>query len=417
MVSAMHDVPRPRVLFESVPSDELYEELKRYAPTAGRFGDDVTEIHASDWDLVVSFHSAPEEPEGVNVLSFGGTSFRRRKLGPSRYPRLGWGVHARTVVRAQGCPAEFAALVDRTIVAAAPPPPRLAFGDRPLDYIDAIAVLGQEQAPFAGIITTGGVLTLALPEFVSSYAEWLVAFIDHLRPLQPARFPASPDWQVESSWATPAMRTSMRELDELTVERTAALQSLAAREAAIAAQLGAAAAAAAAGPHRVLTSDGPDLVAGVLELLSDLGFEAEDRDDHHDEKTGAKLEDLLVKDGGWTCLAEVKGYTKGAKVNEVPKITGRPSVAFAAEHGEPPDAVWHIVNTWRATDPATRPPAVPNDLDLVPLTGADGCLIDTRDMFRAWRDVREGRATADEVREAMRNAVTRWSWAPPPANR
>lgn len=415
MVSAMQDVPRPRVLFEAVPSDELYEELKRYAPTTGRFEGDVAAIHPSDWDLVVSFHETPEEPEGVNVLSFGGTNFRRLVLGPSRYPRRNWNVHARTVARAQGCPAEFAGLVDRTIVAAAPPPPRQVFGDGPRDFIDAIAVVGQEQAPIAGIITTRGALTLALPDFVTSYAEWLVAFLDHLRPLQPGRFPASPDWQAKSSWATPAMRTSMRELDELKAERTAALQSLRAREATITASLGAATAAAATGPHRVLTSDGADLVVGVLELLSDLGFEAEDRDDHHDEKTGAKLEDLLVKDGCWTCLAEVKGYTKGAKVNEVPKITGRPSVAFAAEHGEPPDAVWHIVNTWRATDPATRPLAVPNDLDLAPLTDANGCLIDTRDLFRAWRDVQEGRATAEEVRDAMRSAVTRWSWTSPPA--
>lgn len=109
---------------------------------------------------------------------------------------------------------------------------------------------------------------------------------------------------------------------------------------------------------------------------------------------------------------EVKGYTKGAKVTDVSQIAGRPSVAYAVEQGKAPDAVWHIVNGWRTKDPTTRERAIPNDLDLEPLTRADGCLIDTRDLFRAWREVQEGRATADGVREAMREAVTRWSWAP-----
>lgn len=81
-------------------------------------------------------------------------------------------------------------------------------------------------------------------------------------------------------------------------------------------------------------------------------------DDHHDEKTGAKLEDLRVDDPSspdWHCLAEVKGYTKGAKVNDVSQITGRPVAAYTKETGDYPSTVWHIVNIWRGKRPLPVP--------------------------------------------------------------
>ena len=77
-----------------------------------------------------------------------------------------------------------------------------------------------------------------------------------------------------------------------------------------------------------------------------------------------------------------------------------------------PDAVWHIVEVSRQSDPAaTWTPAIPNDLDLAALTNAGGCLIDTRDLFGVWRDVLEERATAEEVRGSLRGAMTRWTWS------
>ncbi|MDR7381109.1 hypothetical protein [Promicromonospora iranensis] len=407
----MDDTPRPRILFESV-SDELFESLTRYAPTIGRLGHDVPAIHPTDWDLIVSCDSEPEGPSGVNVLSFGGQRFENAKTGTGITAIRQHESHARVVQRDEGCPAEFASLVDRTIVSPAPAPPRDVFGRQPREWFQAIATIGAERAPYAGIMSTyGSALILALPDYVTSHGEWLSAFIDYLRGLQPTRFPAPPDWQRREAWATPDMRVSLGELGAIALERVAALERLATQEVAAKTALDQAAVTAAAGPQRVLTSDGADLVAAVLALLRDLGFTVEDRDDHHDQKTGAKLEDLLVTDGGWACLAEVKGYTKGAKVTDVSQIAGRPSVAYAAEHRRAPDVVWHIVNGWRTKDPSTREKAIPNELDLKPLTSADGCLIDTRDLFRAWRDVQEGRATAEGVREAMRKAITRWSWA------
>ena len=410
----MDDTPRPRVLFESVPA-ELFDALAAFAPTVGRFGEDIEQIHESDWDLVVSFDSDPETPSTVHVLSFGGIGFTEvatgtRLIAPARETEL----HARSVHKGDDCPAAFAGLVERTIVATAPPPPRQTFALFPQKWFEAIATVGDERAPYAGLIGVGNQHVLALPDHTTEHALWLSAFLEYLRMKDPVRFPALPAWQQGEEWATPEMKSYLASLDEIASERTETLARLEAKELAARSALGESTATARNGVHRLLTSDGNELVEAVLGLFKEFGFDVADRDEHHIAHTGAKLEDLMVTEpsDGWVCLVEVKGYTKGAKVNEVPKIAGRPSVAFAAEHGRPPESVWHIVNPWRTTDPSTRPPAIPNDNDLASLTEACGCLIDTRDLFRAWRDIQEGTVTADLVRRSLRGAVTRWSWTP-----
>ena len=407
----MNAVQRPRILFESVP-DDLLESLSRYGPVTGSYGVDVEEIHESDWDLVVSFKPDPVMPAGVNLLSFGGDEFYRAISG-SGHPVRRTALHARTVQRDQACPDVFASLVDRTILEAAPPPPRSVLFAFPSPNVEVLVSIGAEDATYAGVMRIGSTFALALPGHTTDHAGWLSAFIKYLRESDPVGFPADPDWQRSRAWATPEARVAIQELDDVNAERTAVLERLAARETAATVMLDQATASATTGPGSILTADGDDLVAGVLQVLTDLGFTAEDRDGHHDAATGAKLEDLLVTEDSWTCLVEVKGYSKGAKVNDVPQITGRPSVAYAIEHGRAADAVWHIVNAWRRSDPETRAPAIPNDVDLAPLTDASGCLIDTRDLFRAWRDVVEGRATAEDVRTSLRGAVTRWTWSSP----
>jgi hypothetical protein len=69
-----------------------------------------------------------------------------------------------------------------------------------------------------------------------------------------------------------------------------------------------------------------------------------------------------------------------------------------------------VVNAWRGKDPATREVAIPQSLDLIDLADARGCLIDTRDLFRAWRDVQSGRAQPEVVRASLMEARTRWTW-------
>src|SRR5665647_542578 len=135
----MDDVPRPRVLFEAVPHSALLDDLSAFAPTRGVFGADVERIHATDWDLVVSFHAQPQEPSGVHVLSFGGAAFQNVHADKAWFsPRRDVALDARTVTAPDTLPARLRSLAERTVVDRDPGPGRtglrgLPTGDARLD--------------------------------------------------------------------------------------------------------------------------------------------------------------------------------------------------------------------------------------------------------------------------------------------
>ncbi|MBX9244321.1 hypothetical protein ICW40_05805 [Actinotalea ferrariae] len=414
----MDDAPHPRVLFESVADETLLTSLTALAPTNGVLGEDVLKVHASDWDLVVSFHPQPEQPEGVHVLAFGGANFGQTYFGHSWYaPRRNLALHARSVVVPDNLQGPLRSLVQRSVIARDPGPGRVGLsGLPPGKGRFNLAVAGTEREPWAAFFRRReGAWVWALPEETTDHVAWLASVLELLHDVDPDRFPGSPDWQRKHTWGTPETRRAITALATIDNQRRAILDELASREARARVELELAASEAASGPQRALTADGPDLETAVAGLLTDLGYMVEQMDSHHSLESGGRLEDLRVSVPGqaWTCLVEVKGYTSGARVRDVPRITGRPSVRFAATEGRAPDAVWHIVNAWRGTEPGTREVAVPQEHDLAVLAEAHGCLIDTRDLFAAWRDVREGVADADAVRSSMQAAVGRWRWPSP----
>jgi hypothetical protein len=416
----MDDAPHPRILFHEVPEPAL-ERLERFAGTAGVLGGDVEHIHASDWDVLVSFALVPPLPNGVHVLSIGGREFDR--LGVSngstytvRYNGLS---HARAVVVPPEISGDLRSLIERTIVATAPPPPRAYFGTlSPTAHFQRLAGVGDELSPIAFMSQRrpyqDGCWTVALPSKTTGLEEWLTWFLEGLRGIDPGRFPGEPDWMTSAAWGTPRIRGIAEAAAEDERAHAAAVVSYEGRQAERAAELQLEVADAARGPYRLLTADGPELEKAVQDALDALGFNVRNMDGHNDAVTGAKLEDLRITDpaydADWTCLVEVKGYGKGAKTNDVAQITGRPSVAFAVTEQRPPDAVWHVVNAWRDRPPSSRPVAIPNTLDLTPLAAANGRLIDTRDLFRAWRDVTEGATPAAQVRDSLRTGDVRWTW-------
>lgn len=409
----MGDAPHPRILFESVPDPVLLAELSAFAATPGVVGEDVTSVHASDWDLVVSFRAQPEEPRGVHVLSFGGNRFSDMYVagGVRLQPRRDRPLMARTVFTAAELGSRMRSLVDRSIAQQDPGPGRLGLDGLPPKHVP-LAVVGAEKIPWAAVFSRDQTLVWALPRETTQHVEWLVLVLEKLHDVDAVRFPGSPDWQRSMKWGTPEVRVAIAELETTEHERAEALAKFDERAAVASERLNRASQAAADGAQRVLTATGSELENAVQILLEDLGYDVLHMDEHHSATSGGNLEDLRVStpDGRWVCLVEIKGYTKGAKVNDVPRITGRPSVVYAATEGKAPDAVWHVVNGWIAVDPATREVAIPNDHDLAVLTDANGCLIDTRDLFRAWRDVREGRARAEDVRASMTSSRTRWTW-------
>lgn len=275
--------------------------------------------------------------------------------------------------------------------------------------------VGAKQSVYALLTQRGGKLNLVLPPETEQHAAWLRLFLDLVGNVDPDSVPPDLDWKTSSRWSPREVTKHVVDLQALRQAHEEAVTEFQQRERELQAQLEQSTRLADAGTRRILTSDGDELVEAVTTVLRDLGFKARDMDDHHDERTGAKLEDLRVEDpsdADWLSLVEVKGYAKGAKVNDVPQITGRPAVAYTKETGQEPPAVWHVVNAWRGTNPSTLVQAIPNDDDLRPLTEAGGALIDTRDLYEAWRDVAAGKADAKSVRASLRDAKTRWRWEP-----
>jgi hypothetical protein len=413
----MLDAPHPRILFQDVPNQTLLESLQALAGTSGVISGEATGIHASDWDLVVSFASVPYVQRNMQLLSFGGTTFPAHFTNngiPVTLRRQGT-LNARSVqVALDG---RVNGLLQRSIVANDPGPGRWgALTGLPKDSIPLVTV-GDEESPWAAMIAhPAGPLIYALPAETTHHVEWLAEALTTLHTIDPDRFPAEPDWKQAKDWATPGLVAAIEELTSIEDERRAALEAFDARESTARAAVATETASAGTGMQRLLTATGDDLVAVVKEVLTEFGFSCNDMDEHHDTTNGAKLEDLRAVSTDnqgrvWTGLVEVKGYSKGAKANDVGQIYGRPARAYLKETGRDADGLWHVVNVWREQNPSTRGEPFSGSNDLLLLEDNEGCAIDTRDLFRAWSDLRRGSVTADEVRASLMPARGRWRWS------
>jgi hypothetical protein len=131
---------------------------------------------------------------------------------------------------------------------------------------------------------------------------------------------------------------------------------------------------------------------------------------------GDRREDLQLRDpddGGWIALVEIKGYSRGASVNDLARIE-RHTIRYMAENGGAlPSAKFHVVNAFKGTDPTTRPRAIPNDAELTEFAAGGGLLIDSRDLFAAWCEVESGAKDPGQIRRSVREATMRWTWPRP----
>lgn len=374
-------------------------------------------VHESDWDLVVSFSATPHFGSKLHVLSFGANAL------PLAYSGSSWATPQRSnFLTARSARVDSSIenidlrrLLERSVVANDPGPgARFGFSGLPPKALKLVTV-GEEEAPWAVMVVLDNRTIWALPNETTQHVEWLAFVLRFLNGIDAERFPAEPDWRLKDEWATPEVRRSLAEIAAVEREREQVIAALADREGMARDALAAATGTGAPLLVRLLTDDGEELAAAVAEAFRAFGFEARDMDDHHDAKNGAKLEDLRVRlpsgEGlDWTALVEVKGYSKGARANDVAQVLGRPAMVYFQEEGREPDGLWHVVNALRGQDPSTRPRALSGASDLVVLKANGGCLIDTRDLFRAWRDVEEGAATAEEIRTSLMAGRERWEW-------
>jgi len=429
----MNDDPHPRVLFENVP-DELFAELEPLVATARSVGvgEAVPEL---EWDAIVTFSSSPcDRSTHLHVLSFGGTNLdmvrvkdRGRTAMRRDYTSIGEVLRIPETVEK-----DVRRLIETSIL-----PNLQRIGTKSVwgrkastgQYAPVIKTddLGGACRPFIHVGTERSVLALertrpgksnalcwALPSETTQHVEWFKLFLSRLGRIDPDRFSVGPDWQTSETWATPEALQAAKQLTLLEEERIEALHQIDKKIAEAKATLDAVKSSATRGAHRLLTESGDELVEAVMQALQAVGFVVSEMDASHTASTGARLEDLRVidpNDSTWVCLVEVKGYTNGVKVNDIPRITQRPCTQYAIETGRAPSAVWFIANHHRSIHPGQRPKFVGNpDADLAVLANVDGAGIDTRDLFRLWRDVATKEIEQSTAVKSLKSAVRQWTW-------
>ena len=160
----------------------------------------------------------------------------------------------------------------------------------------------------------------------------------------------------------------------------------------------------------LLTGQANVLKNSVSSVLKKLGFRVTDSD--ATAKPGDLLEDLQVhtdvgdkSPAAWIGLVEVRSYSKGAQLNDFLRLS-RFSARYQKEHGgEPPDAVWYIVNHSLALPPDKRDKALINHKPEVKEfeESINALVIDTTDLLQLTLEVDKGIITQEIARERLIN--------------
>lgn len=246
----------------------------------------------------------------------------------------------------------------------------------------------------------------------SSPALWVRAALRLWAIEDAARFAIRQDWTRDPLWASPQEVDLLRREAEAVAAFREAASAHEQERALLQTELRhISATESTSGRRRLLTEAASSLVAAVSASLEFLGFEVIDRDRDQGTK-GVKLEDLLVRDGRWVSVVEVRGYKGGASTNDLLRL-GRFATSYAAREGRPPDAVWYITNQFRFEPPQDRPTVLRESESQVQEFGVGGGLvIDTAVLFQLLNDVEVGVIDPSEARGLIKNTSGRLVYNP-----
>jgi hypothetical protein len=246
-----------------------------------------------------------------------------------------------------------------------------------------------------------------LPEGLGQEDRWVVAALADWSTVNPAAFPGRPGWQERDEWSTPdelRLRVRLGELDEELAEIESRIS---AERSVVMDQLTEHRKRAEDTDRMLLTGQGHDLVAAVINSLMELGFEVVDADQEV-AKPGDRREDLRVwdpDDKSWLSLVEVRGYARGAQLNDLLRI-GRFETRYVQETGDKPSALWYVVNHFIGLDPSARvKPLASNPNEVETFGEGNGLVIDSRSLFSLTMDTRRGTLTRSEARQRLKTAV------------
>ncbi|MEU3472665.1 hypothetical protein [Rhodococcus sp. NPDC006774] len=205
----------------------------------------------------------------------------------------------------------------------------------------------------------------------------------------PDIFPSAPNWTSNQRWMTAGQQVKFGELSRRIEDSKTRIASAEREIADAEAAIEGVRRDASTSEQRLLTADGDELVSAVTAALTELKFEVVDLDADTPEGK-PKIGDLEVSHPDfpdWKIMAEVKGKTKGAALNDLFALQTHRRVY---EQTRPTlSGVWYLVNAERRKpDPGSRPVPLESATDEIDTFAEDhGLVIDTRDLFQLVKSV------------------------------
>ncbi|MYS12500.1 hypothetical protein [Streptomyces sp. SID4982] len=248
-----------------------------------------------------------------------------------------------------------------------------------------------------------------VPDVGTGHQKWLAVALEVWAERDGARFPVREEWRERYSWQTPEEVNARNSLQTTRTRLLSVISELRSQEQSLLAEIGKLSGQIDEKERKLLTAQGDELVDQVDLCLSELGFDVTNVDKEI-STPGDRREDLRVKnpDGDWSAVAEVRGYTRGAQLNDLLRI-GRFVTRYTKEIGEEPSASWYLVNQELKKDPdARQEPLAANGEEVATFAEGGGLVIDTRDLFRLLMAVRRGEIKKERARELLIVSVGRF---------
>lgn len=421
------DKPRPRLLVvatENSGFEDYMPRLGALVPTI-RFVTPLglDSVRQAEWDAAILFDTLVALEDHLFVLQIGGQGSEQIEF-PTVVARLVPDVSvASEFLLNEDAPQEIRPLVHSDLVPYVTANERNQVSrvrieaNRVTPHLTEVPVLTDIVEPFlsdgdgkplAGRFkrTGGKAEWWMLPWTGGSVELWLSSALSVWSREYPDKIPASADWQTRPQWQVHDERLAQEGLQQLQDRRTRILEDLEREEANLRRSFEEARAAADSSQRLLLTAQGDDLAASVRAALAEIGFNVRDMDTDQ-AALGDRLEDLRVSDDDeidWVALVEVRGYARGAQLNDLLRI-GRFVTRYTSQEGRLPSAAWYVVNQFRATDPSTRPMPLHSNAQEVETFAEDGgAVFDTRTIFALLVSVQSGTIDRAEARRLLRSA-------------
>lgn len=428
---------RPRLLVLGVDEgSEFGRHLTELVPTI-RFLQGPNELETGvrqlDWDALViwDYSKVPGVAPHLFVLQFGGDDADGLEIPDIGYGEVSWGPYtvATEYLIPDAVPVDVARLVRSDLVPLALEVlhlPTIEFRIR--SYRSAVDLSSATTAAIVGgflsdpdglsvagrFVRSGGVSEWwMLPADGIAHPErWAALALETWRGRNEERFPGEASWRTRAEWQTPdeiAVHEERRRLEQDWADAARAYEQ---EQAALDLRLSEATQAADEGERRLLTAQGEELVAEVVATLREVGFTVVDVDAELSVE-GDRREDIRVSHPsapGWLALGEVRGYSKGAQLNDLLRLSRFVS-RFAREEGREPDSVWYVVNHSLNTDPTVRSqPLAGNAEEVATFAEGGGLVIDTSQLFQLRSSVRRGLVGPADAAQALRETRGQFTW-------